>query len=116
MTLVRVTGGPGSWGSPLAISGVRVFGERAGSPPAPATVQAVRVDELTAHISFAAEGAEGFEVRYGIAPDTLYHSWLVHGRGQLVLPTLNAGLDYWVAVDAFNGSGVTVGDTVPVLR
>jgi hypothetical protein len=112
---VRVTGGPGAWGSPLAIGGVRVFGERAGEPPARPAVQAVRVDELSARVTWTADThADGANVRYGSAPDKLYHSWLVYGRNDLLLPTLSAGVDYWVAVDAFNGSGITSGEVVQV--
>ena len=32
----------------------------------------------------------------------------------LVVPTLNAGVDYWLAVDCFNGSGVSAGEVVAV--
>jgi hypothetical protein len=114
---VRVIGGPGSWGSPLAISGVRVFGEREGDPPAPATAASVsveRLDAMTARVTWQGHGAQGANIRYGCAPDALYHSWLVHGRDELVVPTLNAGVDYWLAVDCFNGSGVSAGEVVAV--
>ena len=61
-------------------------------------------------------GADGVNVRYGRAPDKLYHSWLVYGRDDLLISTLSAGVDYWVAVDAFNGSGLTTGLAVPIRR
>ena len=112
---VRVAGGPGAWGSPLAISGVRVFGVREGEPPARAMARAERIDELTARVQWVADpSADGANVRYGCAPDALYHSWLVYGRNELLLPTLSAGVPYWVAVDAFNGSGVTPGEAVAI--
>ncbi len=118
MRHVRVTGGPGAWRSPLAISGVRVFGHRAGAPPAPAAaVHVERLDEMTVRVAWPAdEHAEGANVRYGGAPDKLYHSWLVHGANELVLSTLTAGVPYWVAVDTFNGSGVTRGTVVTRAR
>jgi xylan 1,4-beta-xylosidase len=33
---------------------------------------------------------------------------------ELELPTLTAGEDYWVAVDAYNAGGVTVGRPVRI--
>ena len=53
-------------------------------------------------------------MRYGIAPDKLYNSWLLYGQTSLRLPNLNAGHDYWVAVDAFNENGITAGQATPV--
>ena len=112
---VRVTGGPGAWGSAFALSGVRVFGERAGCPPAAPDVSALRLDDRTARVSWTGTiGADGVNVRYGRTPDKLYHSWLVYGRDDLLISTLSAGVDYWVAVDAFNGSGLTTGVAVPI--
>jgi hypothetical protein len=52
-------------------------------------------------------GAEGYNVRYGIAPDKLYNSWQVIGKTELDLSTINAGTQYWVAVDSYNENGVT---------
>ena len=112
---VRVAGSTGAWGSPLALSGVRVFGEREGAPPAAPEVTAIRLDGRTARIAWTSVlDADGVDVRYGRSLDKLYHSWLVRGRDDLVLSTLNAGEDYWVAVDSFNGSGLTPGQPLRI--
>ena len=58
-------------------------------------------------------GAVGYNIRYGIAPEKLYHSWLVYDRTELEIGSLNAGPRYWAAVDSFNEAGVTPG---PVVR
>ena len=114
---VRVTGGPGAWGSAFALCGVRVFGERAGSPPVAPDADAVRLDDRSARVTWTTTtDADGVNVRYGRSPDKLYHSWLVYGRDDLLISTLSAGVDYWVAVDAFNGSGLTTGLAVPIRR
>ncbi len=45
----------------------------------------------------------------------MYHSWLVYEQTDLDLRALNAGADYWVAVDSFNENGITPGAPVPVV-
>ena len=56
--------------------------------------------------------AQGYNVRYGIAPDKLYHSWLVYDAGEVNLSTLMAGQKYFVCVDSFNENGVTPGEII----
>lgn len=53
--------------------------------------------------------AQGCNIRYGIAPDKLYQSWLVYGVKELDLSTLMAGQDYYLRVDSFNENGITEG-------
>ncbi|MGA1836495.1 family 43 glycosylhydrolase [Herbiconiux sp. 11R-BC] len=113
---VRFTAGTMPFGAPAAVSGIRVFGHGGGDAPEQVRVQAERISPLTAELSWdAAATAQGYNVRYGIAPDKLYHSWLVYDQTRLSLPNLNAGVDYWVAVDPFNESGITEGSTVPIV-
>lgn len=110
---VRVTFGRRPFGGHAAISGLRVFGIGGGQPPAPATVHAERLDERHARLEWSADaGAQGHVVRWGAHPEKLYHSWQLYGRQSLDLRALNAGTDYWVAVDSFNDSGVTSGVVV----
>ncbi|MFF4259914.1 hypothetical protein ACFY1L_53135 [Streptomyces sp. NPDC001663] len=111
---VRVTGGRMPFGGTFAVSGVRVFGAGAGEAPPAWRAKAVRVDDRTARVEWeAAAGAIGYNVRYGRHPQKLYHSWLVYERTTLDLRSLNAGAEYWVAVDAFGEAGVTSGEPVP---
>ena len=110
---VRVMGGALPYGQTLRISGLRVFGNGAGARPAAAKAAAVRVDALDGKISWQhLENAQGCNVRYGTAPDKLYHSWLVYDADEVTLSTLMAGQDYYVRVDSFNENGVTEGDVV----
>jgi xylan 1,4-beta-xylosidase len=112
---VRVTSGRLPFDGPLAVSGLRVFGLGDGTAPAPALARAQRIDERTARIDWEpSEGATGYNIRYGSHPDKLYHSWQVHDRTHLDLPSLNAGIKYWAAVDAFGENGITTGCPVPV--
>lgn len=110
---VRVMGGALPYGQTLRISGLRVFGNGAGARPAAAKAAAVRVDALDGKISWQhLENAQGCNVRYGTAPDKLYHSWLVYGADEVTLSTLMAGQTYYICVDSFNENGITEGDVV----
>lgn len=112
---IRVAGGRMPFDGAFALSGVRVFGIGDGQAPPPAHPRATRVDGRTARIEWhAVPGAVGYNIRYGRDPQKLYHSWLVYERTDVDLRSLNAGADYWVAVDAFGEAGITPGPTVPV--
>ena len=51
-------------------------------------------------------------MRYGLAPDKLYHSWLVYGADEVTLSTLTAGQPCYVQVDSFNENGITAGEII----
>lgn len=103
--------------SNLAISDIRVFGNSDDVlPETPSGVAAVRqVDQRDATISWRRVlGATGYNIRFGIHPDrlTLTHQlWADElGAGQTLskeLRSLNSGVHYWVAVEAFNERGVS---------
>lgn len=112
---VRLTGFAQPYGGAFAVSGLRVFGLRAVAPASVAVPSAARIGPLDATVAWHADSAaDGYNVRYGLAPDKLYNCWQVRGRSEIVLSSLNAGHPYWVAVDAFNGGGVTRGKPVPI--
>ncbi len=110
---VRLTGGALPYGQPLRICGLRVFGNGCGEKPAPAKASARRLGDLDGQVEWdPIPGAQGCNVRYGIAPDKLYQSWLVYGANEVKLSTLIKGQRYFVRVDSFNENGVTPGDAV----
>ena len=104
-------------GANLAISDLRVFGNADGRAPAqPSRVVGQRhQDERDATIRWAkVPGALGYNIRFGIKPDRLtltYQLWADElGNGATVqkdLRSLNVGVPYWVAVEAFNETGVS---------
>jgi hypothetical protein len=109
----------------LAISDLRVFGNADGAAPAmPASVAAVReADQRDAIIRWVrVPGAVGYNIRFGIRPDrlTLTHQLWADELGNKAtlekeLRSLNAGVRYYVAVEAFNESGVSrLSAVVPV--
>jgi hypothetical protein len=93
----------------LAISDFRVFGAVVGDPPAMVRgVKAVREqDRRNAGIKWDAQpGCQGYNVRWGIAPEKLYSSWLVYDRNSLSIRSLNVDQRYYFAVEAFDVHGV----------
>ena len=109
----------------LAISDIRVFGNADGAAPAtPTGVDASRHgDQRDATVRWAkVPGAVGYNIRFGIRRDrlTLTHQlWADELGGGATLSkelrSLNIGVPYWVAVEAFNESGVSkLSRVVPV--
>jgi hypothetical protein len=109
----------------LAISDMRVFGSAGGaSPKQPQGITGKRhPDQRDATIRWArVPGAVGYNIRFGIRPDRLtltYQLWADQlGNGAMLskdLTALNSGVPYYVAVEAFNESGVSkLSRVVPV--
>jgi hypothetical protein len=101
----------------LAISEIRVFGNADGrSPATPALIAASRhQDQRDATIRWTrVPGAVGYNIRFGIRPDrlTLTHQLWADELGNSAalekeLRSINKGVPYWVAVEAFNETGVS---------
>lgn len=102
----------------LAVSDIRVFGKGNGEVPAAVSgLTAERFDGgKSARLSWSAvEGAQGYNVRWGIAPDKLYSSWLLYDKSELDLRCLVKGQEYFVQVEAFNENGISqVSETVRI--
>jgi len=104
-------------GANLAISDLRVFGRADGRAPARTghLVAQRHTDQRDATIRWArVPGAIGYNIRFGIRPDRLtqtYQLWADElGDGAQLskeLKSLNVGVPYWAAVEAFNESGVS---------
>ena len=112
-------------GANLAISDLRVFGNADGRAPSqPSAVVGRRhQDQRDATIRWAkVPGAVGYNIRFGIRPDrlTLTHQLWADELGsgatlQKELRSLNVGVPYYVAVEAFNETGVSkLSRTVPI--
>jgi hypothetical protein len=100
-------------GGPFSIRDLRVFGNGLAKPPAEAPrfeVHRDTSDPRNAVVRWEImPDAEGYVVRYGIAPGKLYHNLEIRGRREIALHDLNAEAQYYFAVDAFNDSGRTLG-------
>lgn len=107
---LRITAERTPLGGPLAVTGVRAFGHGVGPVPEQVRHSTRRVDGITALVSWlSVEGARGYNVRFGLAPDKLYHCTQVVESANSQRIDLNRGVDYWVAVDSFNENGFTRG-------
>lgn len=113
---IRVVGGKLPYGQVMRISGLRIFGNGSGEKCEAAQAKAERVGDLEAMVSWQPiENAQGCNVRYGIAPDKLYMSWMVYGAEEVKLTTLIKGQEYYVCVDSFNENGITPGQIIKVV-
>ncbi|TAG22831.1 MAG: coagulation factor 5/8 type domain protein [Cytophagia bacterium] len=96
----------------LAISALRVFGNGLGAAPqTPSNLTAQRdKDERNALVKWhKVAGAVGYNVLWGIAKDKLYQTYQVWSDAPNVLElrALSVGQSYYVAIEAFNESGVS---------
>ena len=94
----------------LSLSGLRVFGQ--GSGKAPVAVKNFRVsrqaDRRDAMISWDTQpGAQGYNIKWGLAPGKLYHSWMVYDAGSLLLKSLATDQSYYFSIEAFNENGIS---------
>lgn len=99
----------------FALSGLRVFGKGNGDiPEAVKNITCNRYDnKLDCLIRFdKVENAQGYNIRFGIAPDKLYSSYLIYDKNEVLLTTLNANQEYYFAIDAFNENGLTEGEEI----
>jgi hypothetical protein len=94
----------------LAISGLRVFGKGEGKIAEP--VKSFKVDrqkdQRDALLTWnKINGAQGYNIKWGIAPDKLYNSWLVYDANSLDLKSLTVGQSYYFSIESFNENGVS---------
>jgi xylan 1,4-beta-xylosidase len=96
----------------LAISDIRVFGNAAGKPAeTPKQLSAKRdTDQRNAFITWKkVPGAVGYNILWGIGKNKLYETYQVFSDkgNSLDLRALNIGQGYYVAIEAFNETGVS---------
>lgn len=94
----------------LAMSEIRVFGKGSGKKPVKVKGLDIRryTDRRDVRIHWNEQpGVQGYNVRWGIAPDKLYSSWMVYGSNELLLKALSADQEYYFALEAFNENGIS---------
>lgn len=99
----------------FALSGLRVFGKGNGSIPKKVDNVTLTRDSnrLDCLVKFdKVPDAIGYNVRYGIAKDKLYSSYLIYEKNEILVTTLNADQDYYFTIDSFNENGINEGTDI----
>jgi len=94
----------------LAISDIRIFGNRFGKIPN--TVHNFKVirqkDRRDVKINWGkGKNVQGCNIIWGIAPDKLYNTWMVYGKNELLLKSLTKDQTYYFTIEAFNENGIS---------
>lgn len=97
-------------GHNLALSEIRVFGLGQGKKPANVKGFTVKreTDRRDATFSWSpVKDAQGYNIRWGIAPDKLYQSWLVYDVNEHIMRCLDRDTPYYFSIEAFNENGIS---------
>ena len=97
-------------GKNFAMSEFRVFGLGLGKKPEGVKEFNVQREEdrRDATLSWKpVKGAQGYNIRWGIAPDKLYSSWLVYDDNQLLMRCLDKPTKYYFTIESFNENGIS---------
>jgi xylan 1,4-beta-xylosidase len=102
----------------LALSGLRVFGQGYGEPPAqPTGLKASRhwQDKRKVTLQWTKdEDATGYNIRYGTHRDKLYLNHTVYNANEVTIRSLNAELPYYFSITGFNENGI--GEPSPIIE
>ena len=106
--MVKTEKGYAPDGAYFTVKGFRAFGNpdkawRKVLDPANVKVVRSELDRRNAFLVWdEVPGAEGYLVRYGIAPNKLYNSYIVYWDSHLEIPSLNVNPEYYFEVEAFS--------------
>jgi hypothetical protein len=94
----------------LSISGLRVFGKGQGKLPGKIKNFHPQRNQDRRDITVSWDeinDAQGYNIKWGIAPDKLYSSWLVYDKNEHHMKSLGRDQTYYFAVEAFNENGLS---------
>jgi hypothetical protein len=100
----------------FALAGLRIFGNGGGK--APSDVKNLKLerpesDRCVGKVNWTkAQGAIGYNIRYGTQKDKLYHNYQVFGVDSLTIRSLNSSQQYYFTIDAFNENGIVKGKNI----
>lgn len=97
-------------GANFAMSELRVFGIGFGKKPAKVEGFTVKRETDRRDVTLSwnpVKGAQGYNIRWGIAPDKLYQSWLVYDTNEHFMRCLDRDTKYYFRIEAFNENGVS---------
>ncbi|HIC30346.1 MAG TPA: 1,4-beta-xylanase, partial [Flavobacteriaceae bacterium] len=97
-------------GNNFAMSEVRVFGLGLGKVPNKVSNFKIDREKDRRDASFSwdkVEGAQGYNIRWGIAPEKLYQSWQVYDTNSHFMRCLDRDTPYYFTIEAFNENGIS---------
>ncbi len=97
-------------GNNFAMSEVRVFGLGLGEAPNKVSNFKINREKDRRDISFSwnkVEGAQGYNIRWGIAPNKLYQSWQVYDTNTHFMRCLDRDTPYYFTIEAYNENGIS---------
>ncbi|EDP94307.1 family 43 glycosylhydrolase [Kordia algicida OT-1] len=97
-------------GNNFAMSEIRVFGLGLGEVPSEVANFKINREKDRRDASFswdAVEGAQGYNIRWGIAPDKLYQSWQVYDTNTHFMRCLDSDTPYYFTIEAYNENGIS---------
>lgn len=104
----------------VSLRELRIFGKGNGATPQKSANLSVKRDMTDPCRAVAlwtqSEDADGYILRYGIAKDKLYSSIHVLDKSSVEITSLNRGVTYYFAVDAYNANGIVRGDDIDTLN
>ncbi|WP_040279548.1 family 43 glycosylhydrolase [Psychroserpens damuponensis] len=97
-------------GNNFAMSEIRVFGKGLGKIPHKVSNFKInrKKDRRDATFSWdAIEGAQGYNIRWGISKDKLYQSWQVYDTNTHFMRCLDRDTPYYFTIEAYNENGIS---------
>lgn len=97
-------------GANFAMSEIRVFGLGLGEKPEQVSGFKINRQKDRRDASFSwnpVEGAQGYNIRWGIAKDKRYHSWQVYDATEHFMRNLDRDTSYYFTIEAFNENGIS---------
>ncbi|WP_303315288.1 family 43 glycosylhydrolase [Flavivirga abyssicola] len=100
----------------FALADFRVFGNAQGNIPTEKPkleISRLENDKCIVNLKWnSIDGAFGYNIRYGIHPEKLYHNYQVLKNDSLTIRTLNKFQTYYFTIDTFNENGILKGTEI----
>ncbi|WP_430934429.1 family 43 glycosylhydrolase [Saccharicrinis sp. 156] len=97
-------------GRNLAMSEIRVFGKGFGKQPSGVKGFTIKREADRRDVTLnwnKVKGAQGYNIRWGIAPGKLYQSWLIYDDNTHFMRCLDRDTPYCFSIEAFNENGIS---------
>jgi len=97
-------------GANFAMSEFRVFGLGLGKKPTIVSEFEVKREKDRRDVSLSwnlVKGAQGYNIRWGIAKDKLYQSWQIYDTNEHFMRSLDRDTPYYFTIEAYNQNGIS---------